>query len=89
MDAARLRPDLAAVDALARAQLAARRRGRRVVLRSPSPQLRELLDLAGLCGVLPEEASGRGGVLEVVREPEEGEQAGGVEEVRHPGDAPV
>src|SRR4051794_41976211 len=44
--------DLALVDALARAQLAAGRRGRRVRLRGAGPELRGLLELVGLTGVL-------------------------------------
>lgn len=42
------RPDLAAVDVLARLQLAARRAGGRIRLVAVSPELAELLDLAGL-----------------------------------------
>ena len=41
-------PDLALVDALARLQLAARRRGCSIQLRDPCEELRELLDLVGL-----------------------------------------
>lgn len=43
---------LALVDALARLQLAAGRRGCRVVVRHPPPGLRSLLELAGLDGLL-------------------------------------
>lgn len=56
-------PDLAVVDALARAQLAARRAGSAVRLVEASDELRALLDLAGLRG-------------QVCGEPEEGEQPG-------------
>lgn len=78
------RPDAAAVDALARLQLTARRGGSRVVLRSASPELASLLDLAGLGDVVP--AGARSGVpgdssLQVGRHTEDGEQPG-VEEVR-------
>jgi hypothetical protein len=47
-------PDLALVDALARLQLAARRRGWEVRLRGdpPSAALRGLLDLVGLAALL-------------------------------------
>jgi len=45
--------DLAAVDALARVQLVARRRGCRMVLQRASLELRELLAYAGLTEALP------------------------------------
>ncbi|MCP9957598.1 STAS domain-containing protein [Streptomyces sudanensis] len=49
VDAARLtRPDLAAVDALARLHLTARRRGHPLTVRDAGPGLRALLSLAGL-----------------------------------------
>ncbi|MEU5000958.1 STAS domain-containing protein [Streptomyces sp. NPDC021622] len=41
-------PVLAAIDALARLQLTARRAGGRIRLRNPAPDLRELLHLVGL-----------------------------------------
>lgn len=41
-------PVLAAIDALARLQLTARRAGGRIRLRNPAPHLRELLHLVGL-----------------------------------------
>ncbi len=46
--------DAVALDALARLQLAARRRGCQVRLRGPSAELRELLALTGLRDVVPE-----------------------------------
>jgi len=46
--------DAVTVDALARLQLAAARRGCQVRLRHASAELRELLELMGLQGVLPE-----------------------------------
>ena len=49
------RADLAAVDGLARLQLAARRRGRRMRLRGTSRELRQLIALLGLGDVLPSE----------------------------------
>lgn len=64
-------PDLALVDALARLQLMARRRGWIVALREAPEELRALLDLVGLIDVLP---------LEPRRETERREQVG-VEEV--------
>jgi ABC-type transporter Mla MlaB component len=45
--------DAVAVEALARLQLAARRHGCLVRLRTPPDSLRELLALAGLDGILP------------------------------------
>lgn len=47
-----LRADLAAVDALARAQLCARRLGCTVRVRDAAPDLRGLLELVGLAGVV-------------------------------------
>ncbi|MFF9843940.1 STAS domain-containing protein [Streptomyces sp. NPDC013740] len=43
---------LAAVDALARLRLAARRRGHRLTFRGAGPELRALLDFAGLGDLL-------------------------------------
>ena len=68
--------DCATVDAVARLQLDARRRGREIVLRNASPELQELLELSGLTDVI-RCADGSG--VEVVRQPEEREEAGGVE----------
>lgn len=45
--------DLATLDALARVQLTARRLGRQVWFRHPSPRLRRLLELTGLSDTLP------------------------------------
>jgi ABC-type transporter Mla MlaB component len=47
-------PDAVTVDALARLQLAARRRGCQVRLRHASNELRELVDFMGLANVLAE-----------------------------------
>lgn len=47
-DASALPPDLAAVNALARLELTARRAGARIVVRDPDPLLRNLLELVGL-----------------------------------------
>jgi anti-anti-sigma regulatory factor len=58
---------LAAVAALARLRLAARRTGHRVRLKGAGPALRNLLELSGLAG-------------EFEWEPEEGEEAVRVEE---------
>ena len=76
---------LAAVDALARLQLAARRLGLDLRLVSCDPELESLLLLTGLDGVLEPVALS---ALEVRREAEPGEQPG-VEEVVEVGDPPA
>lgn len=48
-----LRADLAAVDALARLALAARRLETGILLREATPVLRELLEVTGLADVVP------------------------------------
>lgn len=73
------RADLALVDALVRLQLVARRDGARVRLRDVSDELRALLELVGLAGVLGLEPGGKA---------ELGEQPG-VEEVMQAGDPPA
>ena len=72
------RPGLDLVDALARLQLRARRRGWSVRLRDVSRELDELLQLAGLATVLGVEAGGEAELREEL----------GVQEVVQPGDAP-
>ncbi len=72
-----VRPDLAAVDALARLQLTARREGAQIRLRHADDRLKELLKMAGLCDAI---ALCADLPLEAGRKPEEREQAGGVEE---------
>jgi hypothetical protein len=72
-------PDLAVVEALARVQLSARRRGSRVRLTDVPDQLRGLMELVGLAEVL---------CVEAQRKPELGEQLG-VDEVVQPADPPV
>jgi ABC-type transporter Mla MlaB component len=69
-------PGLAAVDLLARLQLAARRAGGRIRLRDPAPSLRALLDLVGLR-------------IEVEGQPEQREPPLGVEEEVEPGEPAV
>ena len=69
-------PDIGYVDALARLQLGARRRGSRVRLVRPCPRLLELLALVGLEEVLPAD-DGRSGDLH--RETEHGEEPVDVE----------
>lgn len=76
--------DLDLVDGLARLQLAARRRGWRVVVRGGVGDVAGLLALAGLAGVVPCEAR-PGGSAQVGGEPECGEEPG-VEEVVVPDD---
>lgn len=53
------RTDLALVEALARLQLAARRRGTRVRVRGAEPELLALLELVGLGDVLAGQALGQ------------------------------
>jgi anti-anti-sigma regulatory factor len=69
--------DLAVVDTLARLALAERRRGRKLRLGNVPRELRELLVLTGLDGVLG---------VEPGREPEEREERVRVEEERELGD---
>jgi ABC-type transporter Mla MlaB component len=47
------KPDVTAIDALARLQLTARRLGRSIRLRNAPVMLRDLLNLTGLCDELP------------------------------------
>jgi ABC-type transporter Mla MlaB component len=86
-DVAGADPDAVTVDAVARLQLAAMRRGCAVRLRSASEPLLELVELMGLTHVLSE----RTGCLldELEREPEAWEQRGGVEEEGELDDASV
>ena len=72
-------PDLALVEALARVQLKARRRGSRIRLTNVSERLRGLLDLVGLADVL---------CVEARWQPELGEELR-VDEVVQPGDPPL
>jgi ABC-type transporter Mla MlaB component len=58
-DVGSLTPDAAAVEALARLQLNARRLGHEVLLSHASNELRELLDFVGLCEVLRVEPGGQ------------------------------
>jgi hypothetical protein len=75
-------PDIGTVDALARLALAARRFGCSVILRDASPDLRELLALAGMTRVIPCLAL----PVEAVGEAELREEPGGVEEEGDPRD---
>jgi STAS domain len=78
--------DVETLEALARLQLAAHRRGLQVVFRGANDGLRDLLALAGLDDALPcEDRSG----FEPRRQVEQGEQALRVEEEADPGDPAV
>lgn len=79
-----LAPGLVLVDLLGRLALEGRRRGATVVVRDPSPELRELLDLAGLAEVV-----GLGGSGLQAGGQAEGREQRGVEEVLPGGDAPA
>ncbi|MFJ9907153.1 STAS domain-containing protein [Streptomyces sp. NPDC101152] len=68
-------PGLAAVDLLARLQLAARRAGGRIRLRDPAPSLRALLDLVGLRFEVEGQVEQREPPLGVQEEVEPGEPA--------------
>ena len=73
LDVSALAPRVSTIDALARFQLAARRRGQRLQLRHASDELRRLIAFAGLSEVLR---------VEPRRQAEEREQRLGVEEER-------
>jgi anti-anti-sigma regulatory factor len=77
-DLGALAPDAAAVDALARLRLAAKRNGVELSLVNVSCELQELLTFLGLLEVLR---------VEVAGQPEEREQRVGLEEERELGDA--
>jgi hypothetical protein len=79
-DVTELPADAAAVDAVARIQLAARRMGRRLVLREAADDLLDLLAFVGVAGALG---------IEPWRQAEEREERGGVEEERELGDPPA
>jgi hypothetical protein len=72
-DVGALAPDAAAIDALARLQLAARRLGLEIRLRHASSELQDLLAFVGLRNVLRVEVGGQA---------EQREQSLGVEEER-------
>ena len=74
------KPDLGAVDRLARIQLGARRGGHELCLADASYDLMAMIDFAGLGDVLR---------VEVKRQSEERKEPGGVEEERELPDPPV
>jgi anti-anti-sigma regulatory factor len=80
VDLSALAPDAATVDALARLQLEARRRGERLELHGASDELRDLIVFVGLGDVLR---------VEPRRQAEEREEGLGVEEEGELGDAAV
>jgi hypothetical protein len=73
------RPDLAAVEVLARLHLESRRRGGHLIVQELCPALGELLELAGLGGLS----------REVGRQAEQREDRPGVEEAVEAADPPV
>jgi hypothetical protein len=77
LDVSALAPSLSTIDALARFQLGARRRGQRLQLRQASAELQQLIAFTGLSEVLRVEPRGQA---------EEREQRLGVEEERELGD---
>ena len=85
-DVERVAPtDIGTVDALARLALAIRRCGARMRIERASPELRDLLGLAGLRRVVPCDDL----FVEVVGQPEQREEPLGVQEERDPADPPV
>ncbi len=79
------RADLAAIDALARVRLAARRCGRDVIVTRACTELRDLLGLAGLADVLPVDDLR----VEAGWEPEKREEPRSLEEEGDPRDLPL
>jgi ABC-type transporter Mla MlaB component len=82
-------PDAITIDALARLQLTARRLGRRVELRRACEELEDLLELTGLREVLTGGGAVVASAVEAWGEPEQREQALGVEEEADPRDPTV
>jgi hypothetical protein len=80
VDVSVLPPNLGTIDALARLELAAQRRGGRLQLDGTNEPLRELVGFAGLDQVLRVEPGG---------EPEQREERIGVEEERELDDPPA
>jgi len=87
-------PDLATIEALARLQLTARRAGRGIRLLDVCGELRDLLALTGLDGILADPVGtgcgfGSPSALERRRQTEQREQLWDVEERVDPHDPPV
>lgn len=76
-------PDVGTVDALARLALCLRRSGCHVRLRGATPDLRDLLALAGLGEIVPCDG---GSVVEAGRQSEHREELRSIEEERDPPD---
>ena len=74
------RPDLGALDDIARIHLGVRRSGCDLQLRSAGVELTALIEFAGLGDVLR---------VEVQRKPKQGKEPGGVEEESELPDAPI
>ena len=81
-----IHPDLVAIDALARLQLTAHRLGAEIVLTGASDDLKELLSLAGLDGVLPTRL---GSPIHPIGQAEQREIPRGVQEEREPTDPAI
>src|SRR5262245_38488995 len=79
------RPDVEAIETLALLQLAARRRGLRLVLYGATEELRDLLAWVGLDAALP---CAEGSGMEPRGQAEQREQPVGIEEEADPGDSP-
>jgi ABC-type transporter Mla MlaB component len=83
-------PDALTIDALARLQLTALRMGRRLGFRDACGELRDLVEFLGLGDVLPcDTPCADPSALEPGGQPEQREQALGVEEEADPRDRPV
>jgi STAS domain-containing protein len=80
------RPDLEAIDAVARLALAARRLGCGVRLENASADLRDLVAFAGLADVLP---CSTASPIESVGQAEQRKEPGRVEEERDAADPPA
>lgn len=83
-----VRPDLAVIDRLTRMQLDARRRGYVLRLRNPCVDMLALVELVGLSELFGVDAAEPLGSVEVLGQPERGEQLG-VQEVVEADDAAV
>ena len=82
--------DALTIDALARLQLTALRRGRRLGFGDACDELRDLVEFLGLRDVLPCAAPcADASAFEPSGQPEQWEQALGIEEERDPRDRPV
>ena len=76
-------PDMVTIDTLARLQLTARRSGTSIALTGVSEELKELLEFAGLGSIFPRCPPS---AVEPIRQPEQGEEAGGIQKEADPAD---